>query len=608
MTNQTIQLTTPSVSNPLYTGWDIALDVNGNIKIASPPYALAQDAASECRLFAGEAYYQTNRGIPYWGQVLGLAPPLALVRAYLVRAAMLVPGAVKAQAYFTSFTGRKLSGQVQVTTRLATRSRRGSELTAVPQPTFGAQGFQPPSEDDILVGVTEDLNAAFGGNLNPSPATPQGQLATTITAAIGNVNSLFLLYTNLVDPALNYGRMQDAIGRIYFIERIPSAPTVVEVTCTGIPNVPIPAGSQIQDVNQYLYVSTGAGTIGANGTVVIPFANQLPGPVPCSAGALNSVSGAQIYRAIPGWDAINNPSAGLLGNNVESPAAFEARRSASVSLNALGSLPNILGAVLAVPGVIDAYVYENATNSIQVVGGVSLTPNSIYVCVLGGAASDVAFAIWSRKAPGCAYNGNTTVTVLDQSAGYIPPYPAYQVTFQIPNVLPIVMAISLASTPLVPNNAVSLVQNAIVGAFAGLDGGQRAKIGSELFASRFYSTLAALGPWVRIVSILLGSTNSPGSSFSGSISGTTLTVGTVNSGTLAAGQTLFDAAGLVLPGTTITGQLSGTTGGLGTYLVNYPQTLSIESLTGVSPTLFDVSVNLDQIPSISSASIAVTFT
>jgi hypothetical protein len=115
LTNQTLQLTPPATDPLAPPGWDLALDANGNMLVASPPYALAQDAASECRLFAGEAYYDTTRGVPYWGQVLGLAPPLALIRQYLIRAALLVPGLVKAQVYFTAFTHRKLSGQVQVT-------------------------------------------------------------------------------------------------------------------------------------------------------------------------------------------------------------------------------------------------------------------------------------------------------------------------------------------------------------------------------------------------------------------------------------------------------------------------------------------------------------
>ena len=97
------------------TTWDLALDAHRNIAVASEPYALAQDAASECRLFAGEAYYDTARGIPYWAQVLGKRPPLAIVRSYLESAALRVPGVVKAKAFFTAFNGRKLSGQVQTT-------------------------------------------------------------------------------------------------------------------------------------------------------------------------------------------------------------------------------------------------------------------------------------------------------------------------------------------------------------------------------------------------------------------------------------------------------------------------------------------------------------
>lgn len=102
--------------------WDLALDVNGNIAVASNPYSLAQDAASECRLFTGEAYYDTTKGIPYWGQILGMDPPLSLVRAYMLDAAESVPEVISAQVFFSSwsFTTRQLSGQVQVTNTAGT--------------------------------------------------------------------------------------------------------------------------------------------------------------------------------------------------------------------------------------------------------------------------------------------------------------------------------------------------------------------------------------------------------------------------------------------------------------------------------------------------------
>lgn len=95
--------------------WDLVVDLNGNIAVASLPYALAQDAAGECRLFTGDAYYDQSRGIPYWQQILGHWPPLSLARSYLAKAALLVPGVVASRVYFSSWENRVLSGQVQVT-------------------------------------------------------------------------------------------------------------------------------------------------------------------------------------------------------------------------------------------------------------------------------------------------------------------------------------------------------------------------------------------------------------------------------------------------------------------------------------------------------------
>lgn len=68
----------------------------------------------------------------------------------------------------------------------------------------------------------------------------------------------------------------------------------------------------------------------------------------------------------------------------------------------------------------------------------------------------------------------------------------------------------------------------------------------------------------------------PGS-LTGAISGTTLTVSTVASGTLQAGQTVAGAG--VLAGTSIIAQLTGTTGGVGTYTVSRAQTIASEAMT-----------------------------
>ncbi len=50
--------------------WDLAVDTSGNIAVAADPYSQAQDAASSIKTFAGEVYYDTTRGIPYFTQIL----------------------------------------------------------------------------------------------------------------------------------------------------------------------------------------------------------------------------------------------------------------------------------------------------------------------------------------------------------------------------------------------------------------------------------------------------------------------------------------------------------------------------------------------------------
>jgi hypothetical protein len=467
-----------------------------------------------------------------------------------------------------------------------------SGTTSVPKPVFGATGFIAPTEAAILAGVQADMNAAFGGNLNQSLSTPQGQLASSTTAIIGDCNNQFVYYTNQVDPAFAEGRMQDAIARIYFLTRNPAQPTTVTATCSGLAGVVIPVGALAQDTSGNTYAATEAATIPAGGSVAVSFANIVDGPVACPAGAL-----ATIYRAIPGWDSVTNAAGGILGNSVEGRADFEARRAASVALNAIGSLDSIRANVLAVPDVLDVYATENTTDAPVSTGGVTIAAHSVYVCVAGGASAAIALAIWTKKATGCGYTGNTTIKVVDDNYGT--PKPSYNVKYQTPTATPIYFRVTIANNALVPSNALTLIRAAITNAFTGGDGGSQARIGSTLFASRYYAAVASLGAWAQIVSLQIGA--NAASVVTGSIGGTTLTVSAVTSGTLAVGQVIYGTS--IASGTVITALGSGT-GGTGTYTINNAQ--SVSSTTVSATTLVNsVTMNIDQAPTIADASISL---
>lgn len=95
--------------------WDLVINALGDIAVASNPYSLAQDAASAIKLFQGEQYYDTLKGVPYWQDILGKFPPLVLVKAKFVEAALTVPEVVAARCFIQSFTLREIRGQVHVT-------------------------------------------------------------------------------------------------------------------------------------------------------------------------------------------------------------------------------------------------------------------------------------------------------------------------------------------------------------------------------------------------------------------------------------------------------------------------------------------------------------
>jgi uncharacterized phage protein gp47/JayE len=373
--------------------------------------------------------------------------------------------------------------------------------TNVPKLTFTATGLEVPQEAAILEGVLTDWDVAFGGGMNKSLETPQGQICSSLAAIIADSNAQMAELVNQIDPDTASGFMQDAIARIYFIDRIPGAPTVVDCTITGALGTIITIGAQAQDTSGNIYRSLQQVTIPVSGTVQCQFANVEDGPIPCPSNTLNA-----IYRAIPGWDAINNAAPGVVGQNVETQAAFAYRRAQSVALNAQGSLPAVYAAVFDVEDVDDVYVFENFTNGTIQVGSTDyeMSPHSILVSVVGGTDTDVANAIFTKKSPGCDMNGDTSVTVYDTS-GYDPPYPEYPITFLRPDPLPILFEVNITDSTSLPSNIEALVKAAIIDTFNGVsNGSSRVRIGSQLLASKFYRGILDIGPEVSLLSVFIG--------------------------------------------------------------------------------------------------------
>jgi hypothetical protein len=109
--------------------WDLLLDAAGNIAVAAEPYAFSQDAASACRTFLGEVWWDTTLGVDYLGAILGKNPPPALLKATLEEQAQsAVDPGCSVKVLLGTFRDRVLIGQVQTTPPSTSAS---SQTTAV---------------------------------------------------------------------------------------------------------------------------------------------------------------------------------------------------------------------------------------------------------------------------------------------------------------------------------------------------------------------------------------------------------------------------------------------------------------------------------------------
>lgn len=374
-------------------------------------------------------------------------------------------------------------------------------LTAVPRVKWTDAGAELPLESDVLSGVLDDIDAAFGGGLNRNLETPQGQLASSLAAVIADKNTELSNIVNMVDPQYSSGRWQDAIARIYFIERKPAQSSVVRATLNGLAGTVVPAGTLFKDANGNLWSSTGAVTIGTGGTVDVDLASVEKAPIACPPHTLN-----RIYQSIPGLDAVDNAAPAVLGAYEESRADFEQRRYNSVAKNGHGSPSAIYGEVFQVPGVVDCYVMDNPSGFIKFVPPTDyrLLPHSVYVAVVGGEDEAVAQAIWRKKDVGCDYNGNTEVTVRDP-APYQGDPPEYVVKFQRPDPVAIKFHVQLIDSPSTPATAEAITRNCIYRTFNGLGtDGKRERIGSTILASRYYVALSETDVGNFLISVNVG--------------------------------------------------------------------------------------------------------
>ena len=350
-------------------------------------------------------------------------------------------------------------------------------------------GTVVPDTSTLLVEVQDEFKVALGADLVTDPSTPQGALIVAETLARTGVVGNNAALANQINPNLAAGVFLDAIWALTGGQRLTATRTVVQgVELGGLPGTIIPAGSQASIADGTLFASVSGLVLDGAGEGVVDFQAVDAGPIAVNPGALS-----QIVTGVLGWDSVSNPTAGVLGRNQESDLASRRRRRFTLSLQNVALPEAITSALYDTPNVRSLTFRENFTNTTLVIDGVTMLPNSIFVCVDGGSDLDVASTLLANKSLGCNWNGSTSVNVTDAASGQV-----YAVRFSRPSTVDVQARVYVRNLGALGDITAS-VKQAVVDYAAGLIEGEVGfTVGSSVSAFELAGAVTRRVPGVYV--------------------------------------------------------------------------------------------------------------
>lgn len=322
-------------------------------------------------------------------------------------------------------------------------------------------GLIVPDTSTVLSEVQSEWKATFGNDMVVTTDTPQGVMISAETLARDNVLKNNAAVANQINPNVAGGIFLDAILALTGMERTKATHTIVEgVTLTGIASTVIPQGSQVKTATGDVFETISEVTLNSAGSAAVDFRSVETGPVPCAAEAFSVANGGSIVTGVIGWDTVDNGAAGILGLSTQSDQSARALRQNTLAFNGISLVEAITSALYAVEGVTSLKFQENTEATTETINGISMVAHSIYACVHGGSDTDVAAALLENKASGAAWNGDTTVNLIEPASGQ-----TYPVKFDRPEEIGILIKATVS------NVSAQSVQQALLDYAAGnIDG------------------------------------------------------------------------------------------------------------------------------------------
>jgi uncharacterized phage protein gp47/JayE len=240
--------------------------------------------------------------------------------------------------------------------------------------------------------------------------------------------------------------------------------------------------------------ATNAG--GAPADVSVAMEAETAGPVVANTGTLTVIETAQA-----GWNSITNAADATLGEDAETDEDLRLRRETELRRAGAGAAEAIKVDVESVTGVTSVTVFENTSDAVD---GDGMPAHSFEVLAVGGAANDIAQAIWDGKPAGIEDHGGTPGTATDTDGG------THTVAFTRPTDVPLYLDIF-----------VTVNTDPLQGAVYPVDGDTQIKaalaawgqdslaIGSDLILSQLYPVIFGIDGVLDVTKIEAGTAPAP---------------------------------------------------------------------------------------------------
>jgi len=325
-------------------------------------------------------------------------------------------------------------------------------VVAVPYDYVTTTGLIVPDTSSTLATVQSFWTTAFGADLVVAPSTPQGVVISTEVTSLNSTINNNSVISNQINPNYAGGVFLDAILALTGTQRVSQTQTTVAgVTVTGVSGTTIPAGSQAQTAAGDLFATASTVVIPSGGSTTVNFASVAYGAIPCAISAL-----ATIVTGVLGWETVNNTVAGVTGTTTQSDQQARAFRNNTLGFQGISLAEAITSALYATSGVTSLFFQENIAATTATLNGITMVAHSIYACVEGGTNNAVAAALLENKSSGCAWNGGTTVGVIEPTS-----LQTYNVLFDRPTPVGILVEAT------VHNISAAQVQQAVLAYAAG---------------------------------------------------------------------------------------------------------------------------------------------